>query len=65
MEPLADYLKFGDLYLPVNQIRSIQFLSGDTAEIRIGPGTVHLLKGAAAASLKTYLDGYSKNFPLE
>lgn len=61
---MTNFLKFGDLYISTSQIISIQYLATDTVEIRTRDSGVHLIQGTAAASLKTYIDGYSTAFAL-
>lgn len=64
MNPLASYFRFGDLYLPTNQIDSIQFLGTDAVEIRTKAGRLHVIKGVAVNSMKTYINNYTENFNL-
>jgi hypothetical protein len=64
MNPLASYLRFGDLYLSTNQIDSMQFIGTDAVEIRTKAGRLHVIKGVAVISLQTYINNYTENFNL-
>jgi hypothetical protein len=63
MNPIATLLRFGDLYIQTSQIERIQYLANDAVEIKTRTCT-HVIKGAAATDLRTYINSYSQSFNL-
>ena len=61
MNTLAPVFRFGDLYLLTALIERIQFLDATTVEIRTRTDA-HIVRGTAAAELRTYLESRSQAF---
>lgn len=61
MNSLAPVLRFGDLYLLTALIERIQFLDATTVEIRTRTDA-HIVRGTAAAELRSYLESRSQAF---
>ncbi len=58
---MTPVFKFGDKYIFTAQIECIVWLNSQSVEIRTRTERF-LFDGAAAAALRTYLDGQSQNF---